>query len=179
MEGDTPSFLHLIPNGLNNAERLDWGGWGGRYELYKPDFSKQQKGTSGVPYEAETRPIWADAVDSLTPFVPAKFGRAYKPDTLHYHDNKVTLWRWRQDFQNDFAARMDWTVMSYEEANHPPVPVLDKNTDITVKSGQTFSFYASGPTIPMATVLVYCGFTTKKQVVIKIAFLLFLKIILV
>ena len=31
MEGDTPSFLHLIPNGLNNAERLDWGGWGGRY----------------------------------------------------------------------------------------------------------------------------------------------------
>ena len=164
---------------MNNAERLDWGGWGGRYELYKPDFSKQQKGTSGVPYEAETRPIWADAVDSLTPFVPAKFGRAYKPDTLHYHDNKATLWRWRQDFQNDFAARMDWTVMSYEEANHPPVPVLDKNTDITVKSGQTFSFDASGTYDPMATALVYCGFITKKQAVIKIAFLLFPKIILV
>ena len=31
MEGDTPSWLGLIPNGLNNMEHPDWGGWGGRY----------------------------------------------------------------------------------------------------------------------------------------------------
>lgn len=29
-EGDTPTFLTLINNGLNNPERLDLGGWGGR-----------------------------------------------------------------------------------------------------------------------------------------------------
>lgn len=29
MEGDTPSFLSLIPNGLNHPDRPDWGGWGG------------------------------------------------------------------------------------------------------------------------------------------------------
>ena len=32
MEGDTPSFLFLIPNGLNAPEHPEWGGWGGRYE---------------------------------------------------------------------------------------------------------------------------------------------------
>ena len=31
MEGDTPSFLGLIDNGLNAYRRPDWGGWGGRY----------------------------------------------------------------------------------------------------------------------------------------------------
>lgn len=30
-EGDTPSFLHNIPNGLRSMESPDWGGWGGRY----------------------------------------------------------------------------------------------------------------------------------------------------
>jgi hypothetical protein len=33
MEGDTPSFLGLIDNGLNAFRRPDWGGWGGRYDL--------------------------------------------------------------------------------------------------------------------------------------------------
>ncbi len=31
-EGDTPSFLHLIPNGLSDPEHPDQGGWGGRFE---------------------------------------------------------------------------------------------------------------------------------------------------
>ncbi|MGF1587191.1 MAG: nucleoside hydrolase-like domain-containing protein [Bacteroidales bacterium] len=44
-EGDTPTFLGLICNGLNAAERPDWGGWGGRYRILRnnlyidaPDF---------------------------------------------------------------------------------------------------------------------------------------------
>ena len=37
MEGDTPSFFRLIPNGLNQPEHPDYGGWGGRYQLYKPE----------------------------------------------------------------------------------------------------------------------------------------------
>ena len=40
MEGDTPSFLNLIDNGLNAPEHPDWGGWGGRYELYTPRTQK-------------------------------------------------------------------------------------------------------------------------------------------
>ena len=34
-EGDTPSFIGLISNGLNVPERPDWGGWGGRFRLLK------------------------------------------------------------------------------------------------------------------------------------------------
>ncbi len=30
-EGDTPTFMHLIPNGLNVPTRPQWGGWAGRY----------------------------------------------------------------------------------------------------------------------------------------------------
>ena len=31
-EGDTPSFLSLVPNGLNDPERPRLGGWGGRFQ---------------------------------------------------------------------------------------------------------------------------------------------------
>ena len=148
MEGDTPSWLSLIPNGLNYPEHPDWGGWGGRYELYKPDFAKQKKGNSGVPFEPETRKIWTNADDSFTPYVPNAYGRAVKMDTSTFKGNKVTVWRWRDDFQNDFAARMDWCTKSYHEANHPPVPVLSHPEEITVTSGQGFSLNAVGTTDP-------------------------------
>ena len=44
MEGDTPSYLSLIPNGLNVPEHPDWGGWGGRYEKYIPELFNFQFG---------------------------------------------------------------------------------------------------------------------------------------
>jgi hypothetical protein len=31
-EGDTPSLLYLIPNGLSSPEHPNWGSWGGRFE---------------------------------------------------------------------------------------------------------------------------------------------------
>lgn len=158
MEGDTPSFLALIPNGLNKAEHPEWGGWGGRYELYKPDFTTRKKGGSGVPFEPETREIWTNAVDSYTPYVYNAYGRAVKFDTVTFHDNKVTLWRWRDDFQNDFAARMDWCTKTYQEANHPPAPVLGIPEQITVKSGQGFGLDASGTTDPDGDNLSYLWF---------------------
>lgn len=148
MEGDTPSWLSLIPNGLNDPEHPEWGGWGGRYELYKPDFAKLIKGGSGVPFEPETREIWTNVVDSYTPFVTNNYGRTLKADTVTFTDNKVTLWRWRDDFQNDFAARMDWCTKTFQEANHPPVPVLSQPEEITVKSGEGFGLDASGSTDP-------------------------------
>lgn len=148
MEGDTPSFLSLIPNGLNNPEHPDWGGWGGRYELYQPDFTKLKKGVSGLPLVAETRAIWTDAADNYTPFVPGEFGVAAKPDSNNYNDNKVTIWRWREDFQNDFAARMNWCTADYKNANHAPVPVVKQGETITVRSGETFSLDGSASSDP-------------------------------
>ena len=159
VEGDTPSWLQLILNGLNAPEHPEWGGWGGRYELYKPDFAKLKKGNSGAPYEPETRPIWTNAVDSYTPFVPNRFGRTLKADTATFTDYKVTLWRWRDDFQNDFAARMDWCIKPYEEANHPPIPVLSQPEEITVKSGDGFGLDAGNSTDPDGDHISYLWFS--------------------
>ena len=137
VESDTPAFLSLIPNGLNYAEHPEWGGWGGRYELYKPDFSKTTGGSSIVDIAPETRTIWTNAIDTYMPYSPRKYGRFIRKDTSTFSGFKTTLWRWRDDFQNDFAARMDWCTKSYESANHPPVPVLMHPDRVTVTAGES------------------------------------------
>ncbi|MCK4745646.1 MAG: DUF1593 domain-containing protein, partial [Bacteroidales bacterium] len=103
MEGDTPSWLALIPNGLNPYwdDHPDYGGWGGRYELYIPDPAPPSPGILRVDsLVVETRPIWTNADDTYRPRVPNYIGRAIRPDTAEYTGNHVTLWRWRQDFQH-------------------------------------------------------------------------------
>ncbi len=161
MEGDTPSWLMLIPNGLNDNAFPDYGSWGGRYELYKPEPVTTQVPpifTGGGPYESETRPIWTNADDKFTPRIPNKFGRAIKKDTGSYNDNQVTLWRWREDFQNDFAARMDWCTKSYKDANHPPVVGVNQPEQFTVKSGDIFKLDADGTYDPDGDNLSYWWF---------------------
>jgi hypothetical protein len=171
MEGDTPSFLSLIPNGLNEPEHPDWGGWGGRYEKYIPGYSTFNSGfTGGVPIEPEHRAIWTNTIDTYTPYLHNEYGRSVRRDTISFSDNRVTLWRWRDDFQNDLAARMDWCTKSYKEANHPPVPVLENSDQITVKSGDLFGLDAAGTYDPDGNNLSYLWFqypetgTSKKSV---------------
>lgn len=151
VEGDTPAYLGLIPNGLNVPERPDWGGWGGRYELLQPTDEEIEVGRDvqgGVPIKPETRPIWTNADDTFRPRVFREFGRAERPDDEVHTGNRVTLWRWRDDFQNDFAARMDWCLSSYQDANHPPVPALSHPDKFTVESGEAFRLDAGGTTDP-------------------------------
>ena len=130
MEGDTPAFFYLINNGLNNPERPDWGGWGGRYELYTPKMEKWF-------LEPETRPIWTNVQDEVLGI-----------DNEWHTTNHATIWRWREHYQNDFAARMDWTIKSYEEANHPPVVVLDHPNYIKAKQGERVELSATSSTDP-------------------------------
>ncbi|MEO6547318.1 MAG: nucleoside hydrolase-like domain-containing protein [Ferruginibacter sp.] len=160
MEGDTPSWLSLIPNGLSDPEHPEWGGWGGRYELYQPKLSDLDvKGfTGGVPVDPETRAIWTNAEDKYSPILYNPYGRAIKSDTAVFTGNKVSVWRWRDDFQNDFAARMDWTIKTYKEANHPPVLALNHPDKITVKSGELFYLDAGGSTDPDGDHLSYWWF---------------------
>lgn len=161
MEGDTPSYLMLIPNGLNNPDHPDWGSWGGRYELYTPAPSEKPVNpmmTGGVPVENETRPIWTNADDKYRPKLPNSFGKAIKSDDNEYQGNHVTIWRWREDFQNDFAARLDWCTKSYKEANHPPVAKVNGPDQFTVKSGEIFKLDADGSYDPDGDALSYLWF---------------------
>lgn len=109
-EGDTPSFLGLIDNGLASAMTPTYGGWGGRYVWRQ--------------YYGETRPSWTQGGDAYP-------GRDNSRDTVTGTDGRqrtsdqATLWRWRDAFQRDFAARMDWTIKSVSAANHNPIAIVN------------------------------------------------------
>ncbi|WP_428334757.1 nucleoside hydrolase-like domain-containing protein [Novosphingobium sp.] len=160
MEGDTPSFLALIPNGLNVPERPDWGGWGGRYTLRMPPLSETDpKGfNGGVPVVPESRPIWTNTVDTITPMIAKPFGRATGPTSRSYTGFRETLWRWRDDFQNDFAARMDWTVTDRAHANHPPTIRLAHGDHLAARAGDFVRLSALGTSDPDGDSLSYHWF---------------------
>ena len=93
MEGDTPSYLGLIDNGLSSWSRPDWGGWGGRY-IYRQPYG-------------ETHPIWTQGGD--------EFMRVTSQDTVtgvdgaQHISDQATIWRWREAFfqKTTSAARME------------------------------------------------------------------------
>jgi hypothetical protein len=152
MEGDTPAFLNLINNGLNDPEHPNFGGWGGRYELYLPKFEDSNQGPfrreNWPKDEPETRPIWTNANDSIVSPM----------DNKSYVGNRETIWRWRVEYQNDFAARMMWTTKAFAEANHPPIPMLAHAEYFTVKSGEQFHLNADGTTDPDGDSMSYWWF---------------------
>lgn len=129
MEGDTPSFLGLIDNGLGSSISPGYGGWGGRYALSKP--------------AGEPREIWTNASDTFE----------YRPGSTNT-SNQATVWRWRADYQLDFAARMDWCIAgSFAQANHPPVPSLNGDSSkavmhVAAKPGAMISLSAEGTSDP-------------------------------
>ena len=144
MEGDTPSFLGLIDNGLNAYRRPDWGGWGGRYVWLQP--------------YGETHPIWTQGGD--------EFLRTTSQDSVAGVDGRThtsdqaTIWRWREAYQNDFAARMDWTVRDFAHANHAPDVVVNGQhgtapVELTTGAGELVKLDAAGTSDPDGQQLTY------------------------
>jgi hypothetical protein len=125
-EGDTPTFLYLIQNGLGISEFPEYGSWGGRY--VRTDSSPS--GLNSNHY--------SDAVD-----------RVQGLDGKTYTSNHATIWRWRDAFQNDFAARMQWTLHDdVAKANHHPVICINDATGIQpvkieAEAGSTITLDAS------------------------------------
>jgi hypothetical protein len=163
MEGDTPSYLSLIPNGLNDPEHPNYGGWGGRYELYLPEFKEQDwrpAGQNTVRPEPETHPLWTNAEDS---YAQSMDRRTEPPSNSEKavavtKSAQATIWRWREEIQNDFRARMCWATKNYRDCNHPPVPVLNIPEEMTVKSGQEFYLDATGSHDPDGDSLTFYWF---------------------
>lgn len=65
------------------------------------------------------------------------------------------IWRWSDAIQNDFAARADWCVKSYKDANHPPVVKLVTPLNIKAKPGSKIHLSAKGTTDPDGNKLSY------------------------
>ena len=147
-EGDTPAFLGLIDNGLASFMSPSYGGWSGRY-VWRT-------------YYGETRPSWTQGGDSFP-------GRDNSKDTVTgvdgriYTSDQATIWRWRTAFQNDFAARMDWTVKEPKEANHNPGVVVNGTPGkrpvlVTASAGTPFTIDAAGTKDPDGHRLTYRWF---------------------
>lgn len=111
MEGDSPSFLYLVDNGPGSTEHPEWGSWGGRHEYCAPCTRKWM-------LQAETRPFWADTEDEVLGL-----------DGQWHTTSKATVWRWRAAYQNDFSARMDWTVKPVARLDHPAEVTVQARDD--------------------------------------------------
>jgi hypothetical protein len=109
-EGDTPSFLGLIDGGLASAMSPTFGGWGGRYVWRR--------------FYGETRPSWTQGGDSY-PGQDNSRDAVVAGDGKTYVSDQATIWRWREAFQHDFAARMSWTIEPYARANHNPAVTVN------------------------------------------------------
>lgn len=150
-EGDTPAFLYLLPNGLSDPEHPEQGNWGGR-------FNPVRTVNAGA-----FMPRYAESQIPHRPF--AMLTEA--ADTWHwkqhvYQDSPhAALFRWREEFQNDFAARMDWSITDrFDAANHNPVAALAGDTSgdvvhLTVNSGEMVALSAEGSSDPDGDALAY------------------------
>ncbi len=67
----------------------------------------------------------------------------YWTDATDDNNTHKSLWRWIPDLQNDFAARTDWCVLSYDEASHPPV-IEEVVAPGVVNPGQKVELNATG-----------------------------------
>lgn len=125
--GGTIPWIGLVTRGLSDISHPWWGGWSGRYSreelanvpsghaIVQPDELKYQ------PYAAYTD--MEGIVDKWTnPF-----------DNTVYENEYVPVWRWRQAMWNDLRCRMDWCIEPFENANHPPVVLINGFKEAAIK----------------------------------------------
>jgi hypothetical protein len=136
-EGDTPSFLYLIPNGLGDPERPEWGSWGGRFAAEAAD-----RAGSGKDAVCKNTRHYFDAKDTVN-------GET---------SERATVYRWRPAYQADFQARLDWCVRPPDKANHPPVAVLNGPGERVVRTGEKVVLSAEASHDPDGDRLSYCWF---------------------
>ena len=124
-EGDSPTFLFLMQNGLNDPEQQWQGSWGGRFGRQK---SKNVNVLAQEYAGADcAKGCWVNEEPYLDYWMYADAYDSWSYENNTYNNQYCTILRWRTDFQNDFAARMDWCVNDYKNANHNPVAIINND----------------------------------------------------
>ena len=107
-EGDTPTFLNLIDNGLDGFREWTFGGWGGYAE------------------SGPTR-SFADGFATLEGFAANPVARQLPRAPTH---------PFLAAAQRDFAARFEWaTTPSLAAANHPPLVAARGSRRVSARPG--------------------------------------------
>ncbi|MBS1805634.1 MAG: DUF1593 domain-containing protein [Acidobacteria bacterium] len=148
-EGDTPTYLNLLNNGLR-AQHGYWGGWGGIrkdgltqmptafYELapatplsiddpgIPPYLAPAGKRNPNIPNPHPPPPANHPPDFGRRPPIPAR--------TLAINNSFFAA------AQNDFAARLKWSVTpNYKDANHEPHVSIKGPLEVTAKPGNTLT----------------------------------------
>jgi hypothetical protein len=113
-EGDTPTFMGMLNNGLRAYEASNYGGWGGYANSEVMQFSVGDASNSDTTLAALSSAILGNPkseVSSFPDFFPAA--------------------------ENDLAARFQWSVTpNFKDANHEPKVSIDGPLDIKAKPGE-------------------------------------------
>jgi hypothetical protein len=153
-EGDTPTFLNLLGNGLRAYENGYWGGWGGiRRRGNAPPFGRGGAPvTPAGPADPGVGAGLAPAGSAASAPKPAEAaagpgrnpatgrggaalggrGQPISPKTAAVNA------RFFAAAQNDFAARLKWSVTAkFRDANHEPKVGIKGPSEVSARAGST------------------------------------------
>lgn len=150
-EGDTPTFMNLLDNGLRAWQDRGWGGWGG---IVRPGNATAAGGRGGPSVPAgpddpgigrgiapagstSNAPIAAAAVaPSVASGGRAGAGGSGRGAQAMSPKTAAVNARFFAAAQNDFAARLKWSVTpKFSEANHAPKVSIRGGLDISAHPG--------------------------------------------
>jgi len=142
-EGDTPTFLNLIAIGLRAYENPQWGGWGGHMTPNVsafPSFSKVPPPILPADTSGNARgltPAGSDAGKGSAPKGGSVISMNFQLPPVPARTAAIAA-RFFAAAQNDFAARMQWSVTpQFRAANHPLKVSIKGSLDISAHPGST------------------------------------------
>lgn len=122
-EGDNPTFMNMLDNGLRAFENGTYGGWGGVQ-----------------PAEEITGNIFAGSADTSQQAMISALAAAGKTN----HKEPSAFPDFFPAAQRDFAARLLWSVTPrFSDANHAPRITVEGPLYLLASAGQQLKLHAS------------------------------------
>ena len=128
-EGDTFTYLNLIDNGLRAYRDETLGGWAG-HPVVNPSSTSGARRT-GAAAPAQSMEAFLKSLEAIGPEGPSTRPPSPSPN-------------FTPAAQNDFAARMIWSVTpTYDRANHEPVVKIVGSTKVSARPDETVRLEAA------------------------------------
>lgn len=123
-EGDNPTFMNMLGNGLRAYEEGYFGGWGGRV------ITEVNRSIAETPSDSTSEGSSLQDIAGSMNFMPSARSNTDFPNFF-------------PAAQNDFAARLKWSVTpNYEDANHEPSVEMDGSNSFKAKPGESVTLKA-------------------------------------